>query len=140
MPDGFGPAGLFFSAFLAATLLPFSSEAALAAALAAGMDGTTALLSASAGNVLAVVVNYALGYWLYEKIHAKLEKSRTGRKSLEWGHRYGYGALLLSWLPVIGDPITLVAGLVRLNFWGFVLIAGGLRVLRYWLIVAAAGA
>jgi len=57
MPDAYGPLGLFFTAFLAATLLPFSSEAALVAALAAGMDKTVALVSASAGNLLAVSFN-----------------------------------------------------------------------------------
>lgn len=134
MPDAYGPPGLFLSAFLAATLLPFSSEAALAAALSAGMEKSTALASASAGNILAIALNFALGYWLYEKTHAGLERSKNGRRALAWGHRYGYGALLLSWLPLIGDPITLVAGLVRLNFAWFLLIAGSLRVLRYWMI------
>ncbi len=55
-------------------------------------------------------------------------------KSLEFGHKYGYFALLLSWLPVIGDPLTLVAGVVRLQFVWFVLIAGSLRVLRYYFL------
>jgi len=137
MPDFYGPFGLFFSAFLAATLLPFSSEAALVTALSAGMEKELALTAASAGNVLAVVLNYGLGYWLYEKTHAKLERAETGRRALRLGHRYGYAALLLSWLPVIGDPLTLVAGTVRLNFVGFLVIAGTLRVLRYWLIAQA---
>jgi len=137
MPESFGPFGLFLSAFLAATLLPFSSEAALAAALAAGMDKTVALTAASAGNLLAVLLNYALGYWLYEKSHARLERSKAGRLALHYGHTYGYWALLLSWLPIIGDPLTLVAGLVRLNLVWFLVIAGTLRVLRYWLIAQA---
>ena len=50
------------------------------------------------------------------------------------GHTYGYMALLLSWLPLIGDPLTLVAGLVRLRFVWFVIIAGGLRIARYYLL------
>ncbi len=135
MPE-YGPPGLFFSAFLAATLLPMSSEAVLGAALAAGMDGTVALSAASLGNVSAIVLNYVLGYVLYDKTHARLERSRMGRKTLAWGKRWGYGALLASWLPVIGDPLTLVAGLVRLNFWYFLLIAGSLRIVRYAAIVA----
>ncbi|UFS62642.1 DedA family protein [Sulfurimonas sp. HSL-3221] len=128
---------LFISAFLAATLFPFSSEAALVAALSAGMEHATALTAASAGNILAILVNYLLGFWLYEKSHTKLEASKTGRKALAVGHRYGYAALLLSWLPIIGDPLTLVAGLVRLNIVWFILIAGSLRVARYWLIAQA---
>lgn len=137
MPDAYGPLGLFFTAFLAATLLPFSSEAALVAALAAGMDKTVALVSASAGNLLAVSFNYLLGYLLYEKSHARLERSKAGRLALRYGHTYGYWALLLSWLPIIGDPLTLVAGLVRLNPIWFFVIAGTLRVVRYWLIALA---
>lgn len=91
----------------------------------------TALLLASSGNVLAIIVNYWLGYFLYEKMHTKLESSKIGIKSLHYGHRYGYGALILSWLPIIGDPLTIVAGLVRLNFVYFLIIAGILRVVRY---------
>ncbi len=136
MPE-YGPLGLFLSAFLAATLLPMSSEAVLGAALAAGMDSTVALSAASLGNVSAIVLNYGLGYVLYDQTHARLERSRMGRKTLAWGRRWGYGALLASWLPVIGDPLTLVAGLVRLNFWYFLLIAGSLRIARYAVIAAA---
>ena len=122
---------LFVAAFLAATILPFSSEAVFIAALYNDMPLSHALLSASLGNVLAVVVNYFLGYFLYEKTKNKLLGSKTGKHAYQFGHRYGYYALFLSWLPVIGDPLTIVAGLVRLNFWWFVLIAGSLRVGRY---------
>jgi membrane protein YqaA with SNARE-associated domain len=125
---------LFFSAFLAATILPFSSEVAFVVAIENGMGVFNAMLSASCGNVLAIVVNYFFGFWLYEKTKTKLKSSKIGRKSLVYGHKYGYGALVLSWLPVIGDPLTLVAGMVRLRFVWFVLIAGGLRVFRYYLL------
>ena len=137
MDEAIGPLGLFFSAFLAATLLPFSSEAAFAAALYNGMAPSTALLAASTGNVLAIIVNFALGWLLYEATHAKLERSRWGKRALEWAHEKGYWALLLSPLPLVGDPITLAAGVARLRFVWFVLIAGGLRVARYWLIMQA---
>ena len=137
MDGSVGVLGLFFSAFLAATLLPFSSEAAFAAALYNGMDRPTALLAASAGNVLAIVVNFGLGVLLYEATHDKLERSRWGKKALAWAHAKGYWALLLSPLPLVGDPITLAAGVVRLRFVWFVLIAGGLRVARYWVIMQA---
>ena len=126
---------LFTASFLAATILPFSSEAALIGALHERLSPTTALLAASSGNLLAIILNYALGYFLYEKMHTKLLTSKTGKKAYKWGHRYGYYALLLSWLPIIGDPLTIVAGLVRLNFWYFLLITGSLRVLRYYLII-----
>jgi len=128
---------LFVSAFAAATILPFSSEAAFMVALKSGMPHLNAMLAASSGNVLAIIFNYYLGYFLYEKTKAKLFHSSLGKKAFLWGHKYGYYALLLSWLPLIGDPLTIVAGLIRLNFVWFVVIAGTLRVLRYWFIVLA---
>jgi len=131
----YGPFGLFLSAFAAATILPLSSEAALAAALSFGMEPLTALFTASAGNLLAILFNYGLGYWFYEKAHERLQRSPTGQRVLRWGTRYGYRMLLLSPLPVVGDPVTLAAGLFRLDPGVFLLIAGGLRVLRDWLIL-----
>jgi membrane protein YqaA with SNARE-associated domain len=137
MAEGLGPLGLCLWSFLAATIFPLTSEAALAASLASGMEKSVALTAASAGNVLGITLNFGVGYWLYAKTHIRLERSKSGRKALEWGHAHGYWALLLSWLPVIGDPITLVAGLVRLNFFGFLVVAAGLRIVRYWVIAQA---
>ncbi|MCW9026196.1 MAG: DedA family protein [Thiovulaceae bacterium] len=122
---------LLFSAFLAATIFPFSSEIAFVTAIANDMPKTTAIIVASIGNVSAIVVNYWFGYWLYEKTHNKLESSKVGKSSLEYGKKYGYPILLFSWLPVIGDPLTLVAGVLRLNFIVFLFIAGSLRIARY---------
>lgn len=116
---------------MAATILPFSSEVAFIAAIKNDMPIPYALFFASSGNILAIIVNYYLGFFLYEKMHTKLEKSKIGKKSLHYGHRYGYGALVFSWLPVIGDPITIVAGLVRLKFMYFLIIVGLLRIIRY---------
>ena len=125
---------LFVSAFLAATLLPFSSEIAFVAALKNGMPTLHALFFASAGNILAIIFNYFLGYFLYTKTKEKLLHSKTGKKAFYFGHKYGYFALLLSWLPIIGDPITIVAGLLRLEFVWFVVIAATLRVGRYYFL------
>jgi len=125
---------LFVTAFLAATILPFSSEAAFLVALSNDMPTLNAMLSASSGNLLAIIFNYYLGYFLYEKTKTKLFASKIGKKSFMIGHKYGTYALLLSWLPFIGDPLTVVAGLVRLKFVWFVIIAGSLRILRYWLL------
>jgi membrane protein YqaA with SNARE-associated domain len=98
------------------------------------MSKSSALLFASSGNILAIILNYFLGLLLYEKTKTKLLSSNIGTKAYTYGHSYGYYALLLSWLPIIGDPLTLVAGLVRLKFVWFVLIAGFLRVLRYYFL------
>ena len=125
---------LFVSAFLAATLLPFSSELAFVAALKSGMSLSHAMVAASSGNVLAIIVNYYLGYFLYSVTKRKLFHSKIGKRAFLFGHKYGYYALAFSWLPIIGDPLTIVAGLVRLKFVWFVIIAGTFRVLRYWII------
>ena len=125
---------LFISAFLAATILPFSSEATFYLAITNEMPILNAMLFASSGNILAILLNYYLGYFLYEKTKDKLFTSKLGKQSFLLRHKYGYLALLLSWLPLIGDPLTLVAGLVRLKFVWFVIIAGSLRVLRYYIL------
>jgi membrane protein YqaA with SNARE-associated domain len=125
---------LFVWAFLAATIFPFSSEAAFLVALGNDMPLLNAMLSASFGNVLAIVFNYYLGYFLYRKTKKKLFKSHFGRNSYLLMHKYGYWALFLSWLPIIGDPLTIVAGLSRLKFTYFLLIAGSLRVWRYYFL------
>ena len=125
---------LFFSAFLAATIVPFSSEVAFLTALASDMPFLTAITVASSGNILAIIANYWFGYWLYDKTKKKLNSSKSGQWSLDYGHKYGYFILAFSWLPVIGDPLTLVAGVLRLNFIWFVVIAGSLRVARYYFL------
>jgi len=125
---------LFLSAFLAATILPFSSEATFYLAITNDMPILNAMISASSGNILAIIFNYYLGYFLYTKTKDKLNSSKLGKKSFSLGNKYGYYALLLSWLPLIGDPLTLVAGLVRLKFVWFVIIAGSLRIGRYYIL------
>ena len=133
--DEYGPLGLLLSAFLAATILPFSSELALVGAVELGMDSGNALIYASLGNCLAVAVNYFLGYFLHRLMHERIQKSKTGAKAYLIEHKYGYFSLILSPLPIIGDPITVVAGLVRLNLFLFVLIAFSFRIFRYWLLL-----
>ncbi len=135
MVESYGAFGLFVLAFLAATILPFSSEAAFVGALYGGMSEGLAFGVASLGNVLAIILNYVLGRWLRERFHTKLEASSSGRKALGFSHKYGVWALILTPLPIIGDPVTLAAGVARLNFWTFLLIAGGLRIGRYALIL-----
>jgi len=125
---------LFITAFLAATILPFSSEAAFVLALKSEMPLSSAMFFASSGNVLAIIFNFYLGYFLYEKTKSKLLSSKMGKIAYDYGHKYGYIALILSWLPLVGDPLTVVAGLLRLKFVWFLLIAGSLRVLRYYLL------
>jgi len=135
MVEEYGAFGLFVLAFLAATILPFSSEVAVVAALYGGMSGYTVLVVASLGNVSAILLNYALGHWLRERYDSKLRSSKVGKKALHFSEKYGVWALLLTPFPVIGDPITVAAGVARLKLLPFVLVAGGLRVGRYALVV-----
>lgn len=132
--DWGGP-GLLVISFLAATLLPFSSEAGVVGALALGLDPISVLIWASVGNCLGVTLNYVLGRWGSEHVIDRSLNSRAGRRALAWSERYGKWGLLLSWLPLIGDPLTLAAGILRVNAAFFAAVAFPVRVFRYALIV-----
>ena len=129
-----GPLGLFLVSFLAATLVPLSSEAALVAGLAAGVAPGEAIAACSAGNCLACTVNYGLGWFFRERTQARIDASRSGRRALAWMDRYGWASLLLSWAPVVGDPLTVVAGIARVPFLLFAVVVFALRIGRYLLI------
>ena len=125
-----GLGGLFLAAFVASTLFPASSEAVLAGLVASGAYEPWLLIAvASAGNVLGATVNWALGRWAAETRWVQ-GNARLAQASL-WFQRYGPWSLLLSWLPVIGDPLTLAAGLARLRFPLFVLPVAVGKVGRY---------
>ena len=116
---------LFISAFGAATLLPLQSEAVLITLLIQELSNPLYLiLVATIGNVLGSCVNW----WLGLKIeHFKDKKwfpvsEQRLVQAQQIYHKYGFYSLLLSWTPVVGDPITLIAGLMKENFWRFLLI------------------
>ncbi|MFV3304070.1 YqaA family protein [Pseudomonas sp. NY15181] len=127
-------AGLFLSAFGAATLLPLQSEAVLVGLLLGGQYPLwSLLLAASLGNVLGSLVNWVLGRGI-ERWHEKrwfpvsrqaLEKAQTRYR------RFGSWSLLLSWAPLIGDPLTLIAGVMREPLWRFLLLVTLAKVGRY---------
>ncbi len=134
-------AGLFWTALLAATVFPFQSEPVLLALLlTTNYSWWLLVLIATAGNTLGSVVNWVIGRNL-----ARLENYRwfpVKRDSIErtetWYRRYGKWSLLLSWAPFIGDPLTIVAGILRerfVVFLGLVLIA---KLCRYLAIAAIA--
>lgn len=133
--ESFGGPGLLIVSFLAATLLPFSSEVALFTAVALGLPAGEALAWASVGNVAACVFNYGLGYFFRDKADARIQQSRWGRRAIGLWQQYGVWALLLNWAPLIGDPITIAAGLGRFNFWVFLSLVTLLRVGRYILVL-----
>ncbi|AKC87096.1 YqaA family protein [Pseudoxanthomonas suwonensis] len=107
--------GLFLAAFLAATLLPMQSEAALVALLLADYPPWLLVLVASVGNVLGSTVNWWLGRELLrfqDRRWFPVSPAAMARAQARY-RRWGRWSLLLSWMPVVGDPLTLVAGVMR---------------------------
>ena len=127
----YGGPGLFAAAFVGATLVPVSSEAAFVGAVLAGLAPAPALAWATAGNALGCAVNWALVRFAGGRVRPRLQASRAGRRALAWLDRWGLPALLLSWLPVVGDPLTLAAGVARVRFGVFLPVVAALRAGRY---------
>ena len=124
---------LFTSALLSATLLPGSSEALLLYKLEEGSEAPALVLSATAGNLLGSLVTYAMGRAGNAALHRRW--LRIGEKDLAraeaWFRRWGLPSLLLAWLPVIGDPLCLFAGLLRVDLARFVILVGAGKLARY---------
>ena len=132
-------AGLFFSALIAATILPAQSELVLVALLLSEKYSTLGLLTAaSIGNILGSVINYALGRLSNRFIERKWFPAKPGAlaRARDWYSRYGRFSLLLSWVPIIGDPITVAAGVLREPLWSFLLLVTIAKVGRYLVLVA----
>lgn len=132
--------GLFAAAFGAATLLPLQSEALLVGLLLNGQYGLWLLLAvATLGNVLGSLVNWWLGRGVerfkdrrwFPVSPTNLDRARRHYQ------RYGHWSLLLSWLPVIGDPLTLVAGVMREPLGRFLLIVTLAKGARYGVLALA---
>lgn len=136
-----GYAGLFASAFLAATLLPFYSELATAAMSSSGaFDPALVLIVATAGNTAGAAINWALGRYLLhfrDRRWFPLKPNQLDRAT-DWFNRYGLWSLLLSWLPWVGDPLTVVAGVLRVNFWLFLPLVMVGKSVRYAVVIAIA--
>lgn len=131
--------GLFLSAFGAATLLPLQSEAVLVALLLGGAHATWLLLAvATLGNVLGSWVNWLLGRSLEHYRHKRWFPVSDARlqQAQAWYARCGRWSLLLSWMPIIGDPLTLVAGVMREPLWRFLLIVTLAKGTRYAVLAA----
>ncbi len=129
-----GYVGLFAASFLAATVIPAQSEGLLVALLALKSHPVWALVAvASFGNVLGSVVNWWLGRGIDRfRGHPWFPVSGTALAKAQAHYaRYGRWSLLLSWVPIIGDPITVVAGVMRERFWIFVTLVGIAKTLRY---------
>lgn len=141
MLENFGYAGLFAVSFLAATLVPLGSEAAAVFMALAGFNPGCILAVASTGNVLGAVVNYFAGKWGRKFLPSKwLEQDEAGLAKAEKAFgKWGSPALFFAWLPVVGDPLTFVAGVLRVNILVFLFWTAFGKILRYWIIIKGAG-
>lgn len=132
--------GLFASAFLSATILPGSSEVVLFGLLAADYDAALLVLVATVGNVCGAVVNWAIGVGLehyrdrkwFPVSGEKLERAKG------WYHRWGRWSLLLSWVPLAGDALTVAAGVMREPLWSFVVLVALAKGARYVVVTLGA--
>ena len=127
-------AGLFLSAFAAATLIPAQSEAVLVALiLSAGQPVWLLIVIATVGNVLGSGVNWAMGRYLTRFSDRRWFPFSQHQmdKGARWYAQWGRWSLLAAWVPVIGDPLTLVAGVLREPWWRFVLIVSLGKGARY---------
>ncbi|PJC85966.1 hypothetical protein CSW98_13100 [Vibrio sp. HA2012] len=124
---------LFSTGALSATLLPGSSEVTLITALDSGQHPVTLLICMAAlGNTLGGMINYLIGLWLPNRT----QKKKYGHKALVWLNKHGYFALFFSWLPLVGDPLCLAAGWLRMRCLPcFLCIALG-KTARYCLLAA----
>jgi membrane protein YqaA with SNARE-associated domain len=131
--------GLFASALVAATILPMQSEAVLVGLLALGAHSTVALIVvATVGNVLGSIINWYLGRYILRFKNKRWFPS--SEKQLEraqnWFRRYGRWSLLASWLPIVGDPLTVVAGVMKEPIGPFIILVTLAKGTRYIVLAA----
>lgn len=115
----YGYLGLFMASFLAATIIPFSSDVVLGLMILGGFDATTSVIVASIGNWLGGMTNYVLGYlgkWIWIEKYLRVKKEKV-RRFKRWVDKYGSWLALFSWLPGIGDVMAIALGLFKVDLW-----------------------
>lgn len=126
---------LFISAFISATLFPLGSEALLIYDIKEGYNIYFLIIIATIGNSLGSILNYFLGLkgeeYLVEK---KILNEKMILKLKTYFDKYGFVCLLFSWLPIIGDPLTFVAGILKYDLKKFIIIVTIAKFLRYLFI------
>ncbi len=138
-----GYASLFLMSFLASTLLPLGSEWLLIMMLTGDYDPLPTVAVATVGNFLGAVTTYLVGMgggkWLIERV-MRISPHQQERARQQY-RRYGVFSLFFSWLPVVGDPLCFVAGMLRVNFGLFTLLVISGKLARYvvtaWITLAA---
>ena len=131
---------MFVSAFLAATFFPFASELTLAASLAAGGSAFWLIVVATSGNTLGAVVNWGIGRFI-EHFRDRSwfpVDARQLERGQAWFRRYGVWSLLLAWVPVAGDAVTVIAGAMRVHIVPFVVLVAVGKGGRYVVLASLA--
>lgn len=128
---------LFFASFGAATILPFYSEIVLFSQLKAGLDPTALWCYATAGNTLGAGVNWWLGQRLAHYSDRRWFPVRPAElaRAQRWFNRYGKWTLLMAWLPIGGDALTVVGGLMRVPLGAFFILVAIGKGIRYALLI-----
>jgi membrane protein YqaA with SNARE-associated domain len=141
---GYGFLSLFLLSFLASTLIPLGSEWLLIAMLLAKYDPTRVVAVATAGNYLGALTSYWIGLYGGEFLKVRvlrMDDKASGRAERLY-QRFGSYSLLLSWLPIVGDPLCLVGGVLRVRFLRFSLLVFSGKLARYtavaWLTLKGA--
>ena len=128
---------LFCSALIAATLFPLSSEALLSTLLYQNFSPLLLWLVATTGNTLGSCINWYLGKWclrLQDKKWFPISTEQLNRAQTRF-QKYGLASLLFAWVPIIGDPLTLLAGVMRVPFWRFLALVAIGKALRYGVVI-----
>ncbi|SFC11916.1 membrane protein YqaA, SNARE-associated domain [Marinospirillum celere] len=131
---------VFVISFLSATLLPGGSEALVIAQSCLGLALFPLWAVATVSNTLGSWVNWILGRYLLRFEHRRWfpVKPEQRMKAERWFARWGVWSLVFAWLPVVGDPLTLVAGVLRVHWLPFLLLVGLGKALRYAVILGVA--
>lgn len=130
-------ASLFFTALIAATFFPLSSEALLVSLLYQGYSPLLLGVVATFGNTLGSCINWYLGRQCLRFQHKKwfpVSPTQLQRAQQQF-QRYGIYSLLFAWLPLVGDPLTLLAGVMRVHFFLFVALVAAGKAVRYTLVI-----
>jgi membrane protein YqaA with SNARE-associated domain len=124
---------LFILSFLAATLLPIGSEWLLIVMILEGFNPNHTVLTATLGNYLGACTNYCIGIWGSEFLTRKLLRIdiKEEDRARNIYRKYGSWSLLFAWLPVVGDPLCVLAGAFRVHFLKFSLLVFIGKFLRY---------
>lgn len=133
----FGLSTVFVISFISATLLPLGSEPAVFGLVKINPDlFWQAVLVATAGNTLGGALTWAMGYAAHQIVD-KYGHSAHHVRALRWLERLGPKACLLSWLPIVGDPLCAVAGWLKFPFWPCVMYMSIGKLARYILMTAS---